>query len=84
MTINEIKDGYKRQFPDGAFFSEDMLKRYGESLGRMRVTGKGVVHTRGWGDVIAWEVIAQRESILGPEEARYYFDAETFELIPSV
>ena len=84
MTINEIMDGYKRQFPEGAFFDPEMLKRYGESMGRMRVTGKGVIHTRGFGDVIAWEVIAQRESILGPEEARYYFDAETFELIPSV
>lgn len=83
MTINEIMDGYKRQFPEGAFFDPEMLKRYGESIERMRVTGKGVVNTRGFGDVIAWEVIAQRETILGLEEARYYFDAETFELIKS-
>lgn len=84
MTIYDIRDGYKRQFPEGAFFDADMLKRYGESLERMRVTGKGVIHTRGWGDVIAYEVIAQRESILGIEDVHYYFDAETFELIPSV
>ena len=84
MTIYDIRDGYKKQFPDGNFFNEDMMKRYGESMDRMRVTGKGVIHTRGFGDVIAWEVIAQREGILGMEEARYYFDAETFELIMSV
>lgn len=83
MTIYDIKEEYQKRYPEGCFFDDDMLKRYGESLRRMRVTGKGVVHSRGWGDVIAYEVIAERENLLGTEEARYYFDSETFEMIPS-
>jgi hypothetical protein len=82
MTIYDIKDEYQKRYPEGCFFDEEMLKRYGESLRRMRLTGKGVVHSRGFGDVIAYEVLSQRESFTRTEDVRYYFDADTFEFVP--
>ena len=85
MSIAELKENYIANNPDGHFFDDDMLARYGESLERMRITGKGVMRTRGYGDVIVYEVIAEQETILGNREMRYYFDEDTFELfMPSV
>ena len=80
MTVRELKWNYKKRNPEGLFFDSDMLKRYGESLDSMRVTRKGIVHTRNCGDVIAWELIAEQKSITGTREVRYYFDEETFEM----
>ena len=80
MTIQELRNNYIQKQPDGLFFDNEMLKRYGESISRMRVTGKGVVHTRNCGDVICYEVIAQQKGVIGESEARYYFDVETFEM----
>lgn len=80
MNIYELKSNYTEKNPDGLFFDSDMLARYGESIDRMKVTGKGVMHTRNCGDVIAYEVVAEQENILGTREVRYYFDEETFEM----
>lgn len=80
MTVKELKENYIKHNPEGMFFDEDMMKRYGESIDRMRVTGKGVVHTRNCGNIIAWELVAGQKTITGHREARYYFDEDTFEM----
>lgn len=80
MTVQELRENYTRKNPDGRFFDANMLQRYGESLDRMRVTSKGVIHTRNCGDVIAWELIAEQVGICGHREVRYYFDEDTFEM----
>lgn len=80
LSIYELKANYTDKNPEGMFFDTDMLARYGESIDRMKVTGKGVMHTRNCGDVICYEVVAEQENILGTREVRYYFDEETFEM----
>ena len=80
ISIAELRTNYIEKNPDGHFFDADMLARYGESVDRMKVTGKGVLKTRNCGDVIAYEVVATQRSILGDREARYYFDEDTFEM----
>ena len=81
MTIQELRTNYIESNPEGLFFDDKMLKRYGESISRMRVTGKGVVHTRNCGDVICYEVVAQQKGITGNSEARYYFDTDSFAMM---
>lgn len=80
MTIQEIKENYIKRYPDGQFFDEEIMKRYGESIDRMRVTGKGVMSTRNFGDVIAWEVVATQRGVIGESEVKYYFDVDTYEM----
>ena len=81
MTIQELRDNYIKYNPDGLFFDYEMLKRYGESISRMRVTGKGVLHTRNCGDVICYEVLAQQKKVTGIKDVRYYFDVDTFAMM---
>ena len=80
MNIYELKSNYTEKNPEGMFFDADMLARSGERIDRMKVTGKGVMHTRNCGDVICYEVVAEQENILGTREVRYYFDEESFEM----
>lgn len=79
-NIYEIRSDYIEKNPEGKFFDPEILAAYGESLDRMRVTGKGVIKTRNCGDVICYEVVATSKDFTGYHEKRYYFDVDTFEM----
>lgn len=83
MTVRNLIQQYRAYQPGGVFFNRDVLANYGERIGDMRVTGKGVISTHE-GNRICWELVTtQRHPLLGTRQKRYYFDIDTFaEIIP--
>lgn len=84
MTVRNLIQQYRAHNPGGLFFNRDVLANYGERIGEMKVTGKGIITSRSDGDHICWELVAvQKHPLLGMRKKRYYFDADTFaEIIP--
>ena len=82
MDVRTLIQQYRANNPEGKFFNREILRDYGESINRMRVTGKGVIRTREGYNIIAYELVAvQVNPWFGTREKRYYFDEDTFEVV---
>lgn len=80
MTARTLVQQYRAHQPGGVFFNRDVLAIYGERIGNMEVTGKGVIINRSGDAVICWELrTVQRHPMLGERTKLYYFDEDTFE-----
>jgi hypothetical protein len=79
ITVRNLIQQYRSHHPEGKFFNRDTLELFGESIGRMKVNGKGVILTRDGENKICYELQAeQRIPALGSRIKRYYFDDMDF------
>lgn len=82
ITVRNLIQQYRAHHPDGRFFDRDTLKHFGESIGRMKVSGKGVILTRDGENRICYELQAeQRIPEFGRRIKRYYFDDADFSVV---
>lgn len=82
ITVRNLIQQYRHYHPDGHFFDRDTLKNFGESIGRMRINGKGVVLTRCGENRICYELQAEQHiPQFGSRLKFYYFDEDDFTVV---
>ena len=82
ITVRNLIQQYRSHQPGGRFFDRDILENYGESINRMKVSGKGVIQTRDGSDHICYELQAvQKLPFYDERIKRYYFDENDFSVI---
>lgn len=82
ITVRNLIQQYRHFQPEGRFFDRDVLCNYGESIGRMKINGKGVIQTREGESRICYELEAvQTFPMYGSRIKKYYFDEEDFSVV---
>lgn len=82
MTAYELRDRYQAAVPDGHFFDAATLRFFGETMGKMKVSGPETVKDWYGKTHSCWVLLSwQKKHPLGPRWIMHYFDTNTYDVV---